>query len=139
MMVNWWLPTLTVTLSLIVFSALANRRRYGYVRRAHRFYREEGVEGAFLDYVLMEGADLDATTMGEVYTLKRRELLWKKASAASYGVSSAICALVILLSFYGVSGAPRWVPFLFLALLMSSAYITYRSWKYFKITGRKSR
>ncbi|MEM2865330.1 MAG: hypothetical protein QXR65_08730 [Candidatus Bathyarchaeia archaeon] len=124
---------------MVVFSALANQRRYGYVRRAYRLYRDGGLEGAFIDYVLMEGADLEATPMGEVYELKRGELYWKRAATASYGMSSAICAVVILLSFYGALKAPRWVPSLFLALLMSSAYITYRSWRYFRVTGRKGK
>lgn len=134
MTVTWWLPTLGLTLSLIIFSALANQHRYKYVRRAYRLHKDRGLEGAFLDYVLMEATDLSDTPIREVYILKRKELYWKNAATASYGISSAICAIVVVLSFYGTLKAPRWVPFLFLALLMVSAYITYRSWRYFKMT-----
>lgn len=138
MTVAWWLPTLAITLSLIVLLALASQRRYRHLRRAYYLHRDRGMDGAsFLNYVLMEATDLEAASIDELsplYMLKRKELYWKNVASASYGISSAICIIVIMLSFYGTLKAPKWVPFLFLTLLMLSAYITYRSWRYFKIT-----
>jgi len=134
---SWWLLALVLALGLIFFSVLANQRRYKYLRMAYRLHKSRGVEGEFLDYVLMESTDLSYTPITEVSMMKRKELAWSKAATISYGLTVTLCAAVMVLSFYGILKEPKWVSFLFLTLLMASSYINYRFWRHFKFVGRR--
>gem|GEM_PF-1521202 len=132
---HWWIYVLIFTLSLIILSIFANSRRYKYLRIAYSLYRDR--EENFLDYVLMETIDLENTIINEVNIIKKRETFWSKVSLLSYGLTTSICAAIMILSFYNLLGIPNFVSFIFLTLLICSAYINYRSWRYFKFSKKK--
>jgi hypothetical protein len=132
---HWWIYVLIFTLSLIILSIFANSRRYKYLRIAYSLYRDR--EENFLDYVLMETIDLENTIINEVNIIKKRETFWSKVSLLSYGLTTSICAAIMILSFYNLLGIPNFVSFIFLTLLICSAYINYRGWRYFKFSKKK--